>query len=188
MAPASPSWAAQRVSSRTLPSRSATKACAPSPLRVVSAARLLLFAPHSVADVRKPEVCGMGLLGVFCAHVCAQDAQRVIASVVAQFGRLDVLVNNAAGNFLCLAEDLSTNAFRTVVDIDLVGTFCMSTSAREALQRTRGCIINISATLHFGATQVSSCGGERSSSCSPLPRDHRSTSCTPRPPKRVWMQ
>jgi NAD(P)-dependent dehydrogenase (short-subunit alcohol dehydrogenase family) len=37
-----------------------------------------------------------------------------------QYGRLDVLVNNAAGNFLCLAEDLSLNAFKSVIDIDLV--------------------------------------------------------------------
>jgi len=79
------------------------------------------------------------------------SGEHVVAEVLKHFGRLDVLVNNAAGNFLCLLEDLSLNAFKTVIDIDLVGTFNMSQCAREAL-RDGGCIINITATLHYGAT------------------------------------
>ena len=41
-------------------------------------------------------------------------------------GRLDILVNNAAANFPVPAEDMSPNAWRTVVDITLTGTFLMS--------------------------------------------------------------
>jgi peroxisomal 2,4-dienoyl-CoA reductase len=41
------------------------------------------------------------------------DAQRVVESTVQEFGKLDILVNNAAGNFLVAAEDLSPNGFRT---------------------------------------------------------------------------
>ena len=40
----------------------------------------------------------------------------------AEFGRIDVLVNSAAGNFRCPAAELSPNAWRTVIDIDLNGT------------------------------------------------------------------
>ncbi len=40
-------------------------------------------------------------------------------------------MNNAAGNFLCLTEDLSLNAFKSVVDIDLVGTFNFSKVCRR---------------------------------------------------------
>ena len=42
-----------------------------------------------------------------------EDAQRVVELTVQEFGRLDILVNNAAGNFLVAAEDLSPNGFRT---------------------------------------------------------------------------
>lgn len=42
-----------------------------------------------------------------------EDAIRVLESTVKHFGRLDILVNAAAGNFLIPAEDLSPNGFRT---------------------------------------------------------------------------
>jgi peroxisomal 2,4-dienoyl-CoA reductase len=48
---------------------------------------------------------------------------------------------------------LSTNGFRTVLDIDAVGTFNVSRAAHAALCAASGaCIVNISATLHYGAT------------------------------------
>ena len=45
--------------------------------------------------------------------------QGVVEKTVEELGRLDILVNGAAGNFLCLAENLSPNGFGAVVDIDL---------------------------------------------------------------------
>ena len=51
------------------------------------------------------------------------------------FGRLDILVNGAAGNFLCRADALSPNGFGTVVDIDLKGTF---NACRAALPAPEG--------------------------------------------------
>lgn len=47
---------------------------------------------------------------------------------------------------------MSSNAFKAVVDIDLVGTFNMCRAAFDALKLTKGNIVNISATLHYGAT------------------------------------
>ena len=52
-------------------------------------------------------------------------------------GRLDIVVNGAAGNFICLAENLSPNGFGTVVDIDLKGTFNVSRAALPASQGAR---------------------------------------------------
>ena len=80
------------------------------------------------------------------------DVDGMIARTVDAFGRLDVLVNGAAGNFVCLAEKLSPNGFGTVVDIDLKGTFNVSRAAHPHLQKQGGAILNISATLQLLGT------------------------------------
>ncbi|RDX62126.1 Peroxisomal 2,4-dienoyl-CoA reductase [Mucuna pruriens] len=90
-----------------------------------------------------------------------EDAARVVESTFKHFGRIDILVNAAAGNFLVSAEDLSPNGFRTVLDIDSVGTFTMCHEALKYLKKDGegrsnssggGTIINISATLHYTAS------------------------------------
>ena len=80
------------------------------------------------------------------------DVDAVLARTVESFGRLDVLVNGAAGNFVCLAENLSPNGFGTVVDIDLKGTFNVSRAAFPFLKKQGGAILNISATLQLLGT------------------------------------
>ena len=67
----------------------------------------------------------------------------------AEIGPIDVLVAGAAGNFLCAAEELSANGFKTVVDIDLLGAFNAARGAFAQLNATRGCIIFISAGQAF---------------------------------------
>ncbi len=62
---------------------------------------------------------------------------RVVTATIAKFGKLDTLVNGAAGNFLVPAAGLSPNGFKTVIDIDLGGTFNASRAAFDAL-RTSG--------------------------------------------------
>src|ERR1700748_1985067 len=49
----------------------------------------------------------------------AEAVQSVFGGLVTEFGRLDHLVNNAAGNFVVPAEDYTPNGFRTIVDIVL---------------------------------------------------------------------
>lgn len=94
-----------------------------------------------------------GQVGVFAGDVRNfADVERIVAETVKMFGRLDVLVNGAAGNFLCPTEKLSPNGFKTVIDIDLLGTFNMARAAFEALKKSRGVILNISATLHYQGT------------------------------------
>lgn len=89
------------------------------------------------------------------ADVRDYDAvERAIAAAAEHYGKIDIVVNGAAGNFLCKAEELSANGFGTVVDIDTKGTFNVSRAAFEELKRSRGQIINISATLHYLATPM----------------------------------
>ncbi|CAG9460749.1 unnamed protein product [Pedinophyceae sp. YPF-701] len=80
------------------------------------------------------------------------DCARAVAVTAQELGRIDILVNCAAGNFLAPAETLSSNGFRTVLEIDTLGTFNLSRAAFSELKRARGCIVNISMTLHYGAT------------------------------------
>lgn len=82
-----------------------------------------------------------------------EDCERMVSEAVARFGRLDILVNCAAGNFLSPAEQLSSNGFKTVLEIDTVGTFHMCRAAFDSLKASGDAlIINISMTLHYGAT------------------------------------
>lgn len=66
-----------------------------------------------------------------------------------RFGAIDVLVSGAAGNFPAPALDLSSNAFRTVVDIDLLGTFNVLRAGFAFLRRPGAAVINISAPQAF---------------------------------------
>src|SRR3954453_7353602 len=77
-----------------------------------------------------------------------------IAATVEHFGKIDIVVNGAAGNFLCPAEQLSPNGFGSVVDIDLKGTFNVCRAAFEQLKENHGQILNISATLHYLGTPM----------------------------------
>ncbi len=59
-----------------------------------------------------------------------------IGEAAGAFGRLDLLVNSAAGNFLSPAASLSANGFRAVIDIDLCGTFNASRAAFAHLAKS----------------------------------------------------
>ena len=76
----------------------------------------------------------------------ADAVAQVVAGVIARFGRLDVVVNNAAGNFPAPMTKISPNGFKSVVDIDLLGTYNVSRAAFDAwLGEHGGNIVNISA-------------------------------------------
>jgi peroxisomal 2,4-dienoyl-CoA reductase len=96
-------------------------------------------------------------LGGECFAIAAdvrdyEAVEKAIAATVEKFGKIDIVVNGAAGNFLCAAEELSSNGFGTVVDIDTKGTFNVCRAAFAELKKNQGQILNISATLHYLAT------------------------------------
>ncbi len=73
--------------------------------------------------------------------------EAMVAAVAERWGAIDVLVNNAAGNFLAATEDLSPNAFDAVVRTVLHGTFHATLAAgRQMMESGGGSILNICTT------------------------------------------
>jgi NAD(P)-dependent dehydrogenase (short-subunit alcohol dehydrogenase family) len=78
------------------------------------------------------------------------EVTSVVEEVLGTFGQLDVVVNNAAGNFPVPISDLSPNGFKAVVDIDLLGTFNVSKAAYDLwLHDHGGAVVNISAAIQY---------------------------------------
>ena len=90
-----------------------------------------------------------------------QSDVRDVAQVRAAFegaakalGPIDVLISGAAGNFPAPALGISPNGFRSVVDIDLIGTFHVMREAHPHLRKPGAAIVNISAPQAFQAMEL----------------------------------
>lgn len=85
---------------------------------------------------------------VVTAPADVRDYDAVLAAVdkaADEFGRLDTVVAGAAGNFFSAAEAISAKGFRTVVEIDLLGSFHTARAAFDHLKASRGSILFVSA-------------------------------------------
>ena len=82
-----------------------------------------------------------------------EHVEAMVKFTVEKFGRIDSLVNNAAGNFLVQAEKLSPNGWKAVIDIVLNGTFyCSSAVGRYWIENgIKGSMLNMVATYAWGA-------------------------------------
>ena len=74
---------------------------------------------------------------------------RAFESATRELGTIDVLVSGAAGNFVAAVNAQSSNGFRAVVDIDLIGTFHVMRAAYPHLTKPGAAVINISAPQSF---------------------------------------
>lgn len=81
-----------------------------------------------VADVRDPAA-----------------VRRAYEMTAEQFGTIDIVVSGAAGNFLAPVVGLSPNAFKTVVDIDLIGTYNVLHTSWDFLTKPGASLISITA-------------------------------------------
>ncbi len=82
--------------------------------------------------------------------------------VVGRFGKMDIVVSGAAGNFLAPALGMSSNAFRTVVDIDLNGTFNVFRGCHDLLNTPGASLIAITAgqAVNASALQAHACAAK----------------------------
>jgi len=77
-----------------------------------------------------------------------EEVENAVRTAVETFGSLDIMVANAAGNFVVPAAEMSVNAWKVVIDIDLNGTFFCARAAYPALKASAfgGRLIAISTT------------------------------------------
>jgi peroxisomal 2,4-dienoyl-CoA reductase len=131
------------------------RALAEAGANVALVSRSLEHLEPAAAAINKARAGTSGEAFAVAADVRVPDQLAVaIAATIERFGKIDIVVNGAAGNFLCKPEELSPNGFGTVVDIDLKGTFNVCRAAFDQLKQHRGQILNISATLHYLGTPM----------------------------------
>ena len=115
---------------------------------------------HVVLASRKPEHLEPAVAGIIAAggkasavQVDVRDQERVQAmakEVHDAHGRIDLLVNNAAGNFYAPSETLSANAWKSVIEIDLYGTFYCTQAVFPFMKaQGGGRVVSTSMTLHY---------------------------------------
>ncbi|PID33667.1 MAG: short-chain dehydrogenase [Thiotrichales bacterium] len=106
--------------------------------------------------VEKLQSHGVKALG-FSADVRDYEAvEKALNETEKTFGKIDILISGAAGNFPALANDMSPNAFKSVVDIDLLGSYHVLRAAWPFLQKPGASVINISAPQAFVPMQLQS--------------------------------
>ncbi|KAI6129268.1 hypothetical protein EDD16DRAFT_1211319 [Pisolithus croceorrhizus] len=81
-----------------------------------------------------------------------QQLKEAVALTIERFGRIDFVICGAAGNFLASIDGMSENAFKTVVEIDTLGTFNTVKSTLPYVRASRGAYIHVSSTLHYKGT------------------------------------
>ena len=90
---------------------------------------------------------GGKVLAITCDVRDPEQVQSMVDQTVSELGSIDILLNNAAGNFISPTEDLSPNGFKTVVDIVLNGTFnCTQAAGKVMRENDGGVILNIVTT------------------------------------------
>jgi len=91
----------------------------------------------------------------YAADVRDYDAvETALKSAAEAFGAIDVLVSGAAGNFPASALGMSAKGFKTVIDIDLLGSFHVLRAGHALLRKPGAAVINISAPQSYNAMEL----------------------------------
>jgi NAD(P)-dependent dehydrogenase (short-subunit alcohol dehydrogenase family) len=106
---------------------------------------------HIESGISAIEEIGGRAAGFSCDIRDPEQIKTTFDKIEASLGKVSVLINNAAGNFPCPAENMTPNAWRSVTQIVLDGTFFCSTEfARRRLEQKKGgAILNIGATYSW---------------------------------------
>jgi gluconate 5-dehydrogenase len=89
-------------------------------------------------------------IGLHCDASREDEIEQTIATVTAQLGSLDVLINNAGASWWGLPQDIPLSGWQKVIDVNLTGTFLSCRhAARHMIARGSGVIINIASVGAF---------------------------------------
>jgi len=97
---------------------------------------------------------GPGTLGLACDVRAYSEIRTALETAASEFGELDLVVSGAAGNFVAPAIGMSANGFRTVVDIDLNGTFNVFRGCYDLLRKPGAALIAITAGQAVNPTML----------------------------------
>ena len=122
-----------------------TKAFAATGAKLVIASRNEERLRNAVEEIR---ATGAEITSVQADVRKYEDVERIVQTAIDTYGALDIMIANAAGNFVVPAAEMSPNAWKTVIDIDLNGTFYCARAAYAALKQSQfgGRLIAISTT------------------------------------------
>jgi len=120
---------------------------------IVVAARNLERLERTAEEI---QARGRRALAIQCDVRDTDQIQNVVDKTIQEFGKIDILVNNAAGRFNIPSEDLSYNGWHSVVNIVLHGTWYFSQAvAKQMIKQGGGNIINIiSNSAWLGSSHV----------------------------------
>ncbi len=115
-------------------------------------------------DVARAELAKLG--PAFAAPCDIREPAQVttfVDAVLAEFGHIDVLVNNAGGQFPSPAAQISARGFEAVVRNNLLGTFNMTreVATRSMIPRTHGAVVNVIANIARGFPGMAHTGAAR---------------------------
>jgi citronellol/citronellal dehydrogenase len=134
-----------------------------------AAAELLACGAKVVIAGRRVEVLEetAAALGEGCSWVSgdirdADDAARIVAECVARHGGLDLLVNNAGGQYFVPAEAIAAKGWRAVMRLNVEGTMTMTSAAASALRASgSGAVVNVTVSPHHGMPAMAHTGAAR---------------------------
>jgi citronellol/citronellal dehydrogenase len=134
-----------------------------------AAAELLSCGAHVVIAGRREEVLAATAeeLGEGCSWVSGDireraDADRIVATALERHGRLDLLVNNAGGQYFVPAEAIAAKGWRAVMRLNVEGTMTMTDAAGDALRAGGGgTVVNVTVSPHHGMPAMAHTGAAR---------------------------
>jgi len=106
---------------------------------------------------------GVRLMAMACDIREPEQIARLVDASLARFSRLDVLINNAGGQFPMPASEMSTRGFDAVIRNNLMGTFYVTreVAAKAMLPARRGAIVNVTAMVSRGFPGMMHTGAAR---------------------------
>jgi citronellol/citronellal dehydrogenase len=135
-----------------------------------AAAELLACGARVVIAGRREDVLAdaVAQLGEGCSWCSGDirepaDAARIVETAVERYGRLDVLVNNAGGQYFVPAEAIAAKGWRAVMRLNVEGTMTMTAAAGDALRSGGGggVVVNVTVSPHHGMPAMAHTGAAR---------------------------